>query len=59
MTDRFEQWMDALAPALGLEVPAACRPGVLANLAVLQRHLDTLMAVTLDDAVETAPRFEP
>ncbi|BBC73818.1 bile acid:sodium symporter [Altererythrobacter sp. B11] len=33
-----------VAGALGLPVPASCMPGVLANMALLQRHADTLLA---------------
>lgn len=52
-------WLEALAPVMGVPVTALCRPGVLANLALLERHIATLMAQPLEDAVEIAPRFEP
>lgn len=37
------QQIDATAAALGMTIPEACMPGVEANLALLERHAETLL----------------
>ncbi|MGR4866181.1 AtzG-like protein [Caulobacter sp. LARHSG274] len=55
--DAVAAYADARAAALGLALPAACRPGVVENLTLLRRQ-----AATFADASDTsaAPEaFEP
>jgi hypothetical protein len=55
--DAVAAYADARAQALGLGLPAACRPGVVENLALLRRQ-----AATFADSAEAsaAPEtFEP
>lgn len=40
---RTESEIDTAAKALGLHIPEACMPGVVANLALLHSHADTLL----------------
>jgi sodium/bile acid cotransporter 7 len=41
---RSEAAIARVAAALALPIPAACMPGVVANLALLARHAETLLA---------------
>lgn len=40
---RTESEIDTAAKALGLPIPDACMPGVVANLALLYTHVDCLL----------------
>ena len=61
MTEKPEidpaDWLDALAPVLGLTVSAEYRPGVVANLEVAVRMAALLERVALDEEAEPAPVF--
>jgi hypothetical protein len=50
---------EATAAMLGLDIPEDCRPGVLANLKILQEHAALVMAFPLDTDVQIAPVFRP
>jgi hypothetical protein len=50
-------WLDALAPVLGLTVAAEYRPGVIANLELAARMAALLERIALDDEAEPAPVF--
>jgi hypothetical protein len=55
--DAVAAYADARAEALGLALSAACRPGVIENLALLRRQ-----AATFADASDRSPppeAFEP
>jgi hypothetical protein len=47
-----EAYTDEAAAAIGLSIPAHCKPGVIANLARLAAMADTLFAFPLPDTVE-------
>jgi sodium/bile acid cotransporter 7 len=40
---RNEAEIEAAAAALGMEIPQACMPGVVANLALLDSHAERLL----------------
>lgn len=56
--EEAERIIDAVAPVLGLAVPQAFRPGVIANLQIAIRLARALDAVDLVDHDEPAPVFE-
>jgi len=47
-----EAYTDEAAAAIGLEVPAHCKPGVVASLARLAAMADTLLAFPLPGAAQ-------
>lgn len=55
--DAVAAYADARADALGLALPAACRPGVIENLALLRRQAATFADGSEASAVLEA--FEP
>ena len=62
MTDRAvdaERLMDAAAAAIGLEIAAAHRPGVIANLDRIAAMARLVMAFPLPEEIEPAPVFRP
>jgi Protein of unknown function (DUF4089) len=52
------RYVDEIAPLLGLPIPAACREGVVRNLAVLLAAGLLIDDFPVGDA-ETAPVFRP
>ncbi len=54
-----ELWLDTTAPALGIEIADAHRPGVITNLEIAAQMSARLFAVRLDDDIDLAPVFEP
>jgi hypothetical protein len=56
---RAENLMDAAAAAIGLEIAAAHRPGVIANLDRIAAMAELVMGFPLPDEVEPAPVFQP
>jgi hypothetical protein len=52
------RYVDEMAPLLGLPIPAACREGVVRNLAVLLAAGLLIDDFAVGDA-ETAPVFRP
>ena len=62
MTDKpvnAENLMDAAAAAIGLEIAAAHRPGVIANLDRIAALARLVMAFPLPEEIEPAPVFRP
>jgi hypothetical protein len=53
----FDQWIDAMAPAVGLTVPAESRAGIKANLKTAAKMAALLDKVPLKDEAEPAPVF--
>lgn len=49
--------MDAASTALGLPVPAACRPGTIANIVAASAAAAFVLAFPLTDRDEPAPVF--
>jgi len=56
-TPDLEGWIDAMAPLAGLEIAAAYRPGVKANLKTAAKMAALLERVVLDDEAEPAPVY--
>jgi len=54
-----ENYLDAVAPMIGLAIPAESRAGVLGNLRVIFAHCRLIDAVALDPADESAAIFRP
>jgi hypothetical protein len=52
-------YADRAAAFVGLEIPADCRAGVLANLKTLREHATLVMSFPLDPEVEATPVFRP
>jgi hypothetical protein len=61
LSDDEALWVNAQATAamVGLTIPEDCRPGVLANLRILQEHMALVMAFPLDADTQVAPVFRP
>ncbi len=58
--EKTDAWIDAMAPALGLEVDEEQRPGVRTFLLIAKGMADRLEAVDLpDDKLEPLPVFAP
>ena len=57
--DAIEKYVDHAAAALGLELDAEYRPGVVANFARTAAIAELVMTFELSDAVEAAPVFRP
>ncbi|MEO8758633.1 MAG: DUF4089 domain-containing protein [Devosia sp.] len=53
----FEQWIDAVAPVVKLEIAPEYRAGVKANLKTAAKMAAVLEKVTLKDRTEAAPVF--
>ncbi|MEO7222304.1 MAG: DUF4089 domain-containing protein [Devosia sp.] len=53
----FDQWIDAMAPVLGLNIPAEQRAGVKANLKTAAKMAALLDKVSVKDETEPAPVF--
>ena len=54
-----EAWLDAAARIAGLEIPAECRAGVVAQLALNHRLVMPLLAFDIPEETLPAPRFIP
>jgi Protein of unknown function (DUF4089) len=54
-----EAWIDATAPALGLAIDPAWRPGVAANLTRMAELADLVLAFPLADDADAAPVYRP
>ncbi|MDR3511818.1 MAG: DUF4089 domain-containing protein [Caulobacteraceae bacterium] len=52
-------YAEAAAAAVGLDIPAERRPGVLANLRTLREHAGLVMTFPLDAQTQVAPVFRP
>lgn len=52
-----EAWLATVAPALGLAIDPAYRPGVLTFLRLSADHAATVMAFDLPEEIEPAPVF--
>jgi len=52
-------YIDIVAPALGLAVREACRPGVALNLGLATGMAAMVMAVSLQPDDEPGPVFDP
>jgi hypothetical protein len=61
MSDEFDaaRYLDAVAPAIGLPIAAAHRPGVVVNLARIEALARLVLDFPLDDTIEPAPVFTP
>ena len=53
----FDQWIDAMAPVVGLTVTAEQRAGVKANLKTAAKMAALLDKAKIKDEVEPAPVF--
>lgn len=53
----FDQWIDAMAPVLRLEITPAQRPGVKANLKTAAKMAALLDKADFSDEPEPAPVF--
>lgn len=53
----FDQWIDAMAPVLGLNVTAEQRAGVKANLKTAAKMAALLDKAKVGDEIEPAPVF--
>ncbi len=53
----FDQWIDAMAPVLGLTVTAEQRAGVKANLKTAAKMAALLDKAKVSDEIEPAPVF--
>lgn len=53
----FDQWIDALAPVVKLDIAAEYRPGVKANLKTAAKMAALLEKAPLKDEAEAAPVF--
>lgn len=53
----FDQWIDAMAPVLGLTVTAEQRPGVKASLKTAAKMAALLDRTKVKDEIEPAPVF--
>lgn len=51
--------LDALAESLGMVIPDACRPGVLANTQLLQNYIDLICGMPLPDTCPPAYEYQP
>ena len=54
----FDLWIDAMAPAVGLEIADAYRPGVKANLKTAAKLAALLEKAPLKAETELAPVFK-
>lgn len=54
-----EAVMDAMAPLLGLEIPAEYRAGIATNLKVTARFAALLLSEPIEDHAEPAAVFRP
>lgn len=54
-----EKFVDAMAPAVGLEIDPAHRPGVVMHLEAAFGALGVMRGVALSDIAEPAPIFHP
>jgi ketosteroid isomerase-like protein len=52
-------YIDLAAPLIGLPIPARFREGVQQNIARAAAIAQPLLELSLDDAIEPAPTFEP
>ena len=55
----FRAFAHAASAFLSLPIDAAMLDGVAANLALLHRHANAVMAFALPDALEAPPMFRP
>jgi hypothetical protein len=53
----IDQWIDAMAPVVGLEISAERRPGVKANLKTAAKMAALLDKVPVKDEIEPAPVY--
>ena len=53
----IDQWMDAMAPVVGLAIPDDRRPGVKANLKTAAKMAALLDKVIVKDETEPAPVY--
>jgi hypothetical protein len=58
-TNAASRRLDVMARIVDLDVPAACREGVIANLVLLDSHAARLAGFIQDEAVTPAPKFRP
>ena len=56
-TARWDAWIDAMEPVLGLSVPTEYRPGVRLNLSIAARFAELVEAFPLPDETDPAPVF--
>jgi len=54
-----EAFVDAVAPAVGLDIDPAHRPGVAANIARVAQMAQLVLDFPLGDTVEPGPVFTP
>ena len=57
--DAMAAYADTRAQALGLGLPAACRPGVVENLALLRRQAAGFITILGDDGSDAPEAFTP
>jgi len=53
----FDQWIDAMAPVMGLDIAPDYRAGVKANLKTAAKMAALVEKVALKDEAEAAPVF--
>ena len=53
----FDQWIDAMAPVLKLDIPPGQRKGVAANLKTAAKMAALLEKTPIKDETEPAPVF--
>ena len=54
---RYDAWIDAMEPVLGVSVPADYRPGVRLNLSIAARFAAMVEDFPLPDETDPAPVF--
>jgi hypothetical protein len=53
----IDQWIDAMAPVVGMEIPPERRAGVKANLKTAAKMAAQLDKVSIKDEIEPAPVY--
>lgn len=51
--------LHVLAQQIGLDVPPACVPGTLSNMALLEDYVALIMGLPLPDVCTPAPEYTP
>lgn len=51
--------LHVLAQQIGLDVPRACVPGILSNMALLEKYVALIMELPLPDVCIPAPEYTP
>ena len=54
---KYDAWIDAMEPFLGVSVPPDYRPGVRSNLLIAARFAEMVESFPLADETDPAPVF--